>query len=494
MLHLWMVFKRIAALVCAVGIAVLSARAQNPPATRQQVASALKAHQYKEAVRLLAPLLQASPKDASLWTLRGVALEGEGHTQESLQSFRYALALDGSFMPALEGAAQTSYLHRDPSALRNLENLLAQAPDNEVGNAMAGALTYRLHECERSIGYFERSKDTVYRDASAINEYADCLLRQRHVQQAIALLSRAVELYPQSSQFKYNLAVAHLQDHRPAEAVAVLAPLESVKDADLLNLLAHAYEQSNRPDDAFRVLETAIRLSPQDETNYLDLAILCLEHYQEQRSVMAATAGIARIPKASSLYLIRGVAYAQLAKYKQAESDFTTAAELEPNQPHSTIAMSLLYSDRNQLDKEKALLLKQLAITPKDAVTNYLFADLLIRSGALPGQPDYEKAIAHLTTSLAAKPDSAEARILMAKLLMQEGHYADALNHINIAVKLEPTNQSALNRQFVLLRKLHRNEEATQVLIRLKTILNDDLRRDTQAGQIRIGDGDSLLK
>jgi tetratricopeptide (TPR) repeat protein len=149
-----------------------------------------------------------------------------------------------------------------------------------------------------------------------------------------------------------------------------------------------------------------------------------------------------------------------LAKYKEAEGDFTTAAELEPNQPHSTIAMSLLYSDRNQLDKERALLQKQLTITPRDAVTNYLLADLLRRSGALPGQPNYERAITLLTTSLVTRPDSVEAQILMAKLLMQEGRDADALDHINVALKLEPGNQSALNRRFLLLRKLHRNDEA----------------------------------
>ena len=481
-----MVFKRISALLCLLGIATLPAHSQSPSASRRQVALALTAHRYQEALRLLTPLLQSSPKDASLWTLRGVSLDGEGLTKESLESFRHALALDSSFMPALEGAAQTAYLHGDPRALNYVETLLAHAPDNEVANAMAGALTYRLRECERSVIYFERSRQTVYRNSDAINEYADCLLKQQQPQQAIALLSRAVELYPQSNQFKYNLAVADLQDHRPADAVTVLASLESVNDADLLNLLAHAYEEANQPDDAFRVLETAIQVSPQEETNYLDLAILCLEHYQEQRSVMAATAGIARIPKASSLFLIRGVAYAQLAKYKEAEGDFTTAAELEPNQPHSTIAMSLLYSDRNQLDKEKALLQKQLTITPKDAVTNYLLADLLIRSGALPGQPEYERAITLLTTSLVTRPDSAEAQILMAKLLMQEGRDADALDHINVALKLEPGNQSALNRQFLLLRKLHQNEEAAQVLARLKALLNNDLRRDTEAGQMRV--------
>jgi len=85
------------------------------------------------------------------------------------------------------------------------------------------------------------------------------------------------------------------------------------------------------------------------------------------------------------------------------------------NQPHGTIAMSLLYSDRNQLDKERNLLTTQLARTPNDAVTIILMAELLIRSGAVPGQPAFEEAKAHLQTSLAAKPDSVEGQNLMAK-------------------------------------------------------------------------------
>jgi hypothetical protein len=56
--------------------------------------------------------------------------------------------------------------------------------------------------------------------------------------------------------------------------------------------------------------------------------------------VMSATAGIARIPKAFSLYRIRSVAYAQLAN-SEAESDFTTAAELEPTTTESASSSAI---------------------------------------------------------------------------------------------------------------------------------------------------------
>jgi tetratricopeptide (TPR) repeat protein len=202
--------------------------------------------------------------------------------------------------------------------------------------------------------------------------------------------------------------------------------------------------------------------------------------------VEAATAGIARIPKAASLYLIRGVANAQLARYEAAESDFVTAADLEPDQPHSTIAMSLLYSDRNQIEKEKNLLTAQLARTPNDAATNYLMADVLLRSGAVPGQPAFEEAKAHLQTSLAARPDSVEGQILMAKLLAQQDLFADALAHIDQALALDPRNQSALNRKFVLLHKLHRDDQAAEVLVQLKAVLNGDLTRENASTQMRM--------
>jgi tetratricopeptide (TPR) repeat protein len=461
-------------------------RAQESEAMHR-AAAAVSARQFNNALQILQPLLKQYPRDPRLWTLHGLALAGLDQTKASLASFDHALLIQPSFLPALEGASQTAYLHGDPAAMHYVRKLLAAAPENPVANAMAGALAYQAHDCSNSDKYFQQSREAVFQSTNALAEFADCLLKSNRADEAAQVLTRGVELHPESIQLKYNLAVAELQDHKPEQAISVLAPLSAVRDSGLLNLLASAYIQTNQPDDAFRTLEAAIEISPTDETNYLDLAILCLEHNQEDRSVAAATAGIARIQKPASLYLIRGVAYAQLAQYDKAESDFVAAAQIEPDQPHSTIAMSLLYSDRNQLDKEKELLNRQLKTTPDDAVTNYLLADLLIRSGAEPGQPAFEEAEAHLARSLKSKPDSAEAQILMGKLLEQQSDLPGALKHYDLALATEPENRSALDRKFVLLRKLHRNQDAAEVLARLKLVLNSELRQGGAPGaQVRV--------
>jgi tetratricopeptide (TPR) repeat protein len=364
--------------------------------------------------------------------------------------------------------------------------LLAADRQNKVAHAMAGVLYYDRHDCPQSIAHFKESDDTVYRSSNALSEFTDCLLKEGAVTEATDALSHGLDQNAANTQIRYNLAVAELAGHNPTKAIEVLNSIPRPEDSDFLNLLAEAYVEAERPDDAFRTLEDAITLKPEEERNYLDLAILCLEHNKEDLAVSVSSTGIGKIPAAASLYLIRGVAYAQLAQYANAESDFQAAAKIEPDQPHSTIAMSLLFSDRNQIDKEKDVLLHQIELTPNDAVTNYLLADLFIRQGAEPGQPAFEQAKTYLARSIQSKPDSVEAQTLMSKVLEEQGDLEGALAHSKAALKVDPTNRTALYRSFVILQKLHRKQDASDALFRLKAALEHELKKGGASGQMKI--------
>jgi len=59
------------------------------------VTSALRAGQFDKALQLLQPKLEQNPKNAQLWTLRGLALSGKGDKREALGAFHRALGRDG---------------------------------------------------------------------------------------------------------------------------------------------------------------------------------------------------------------------------------------------------------------------------------------------------------------------------------------------------------------------------------------------------------------
>ena len=453
---------------------------------RQQAGMAIRQHHYQQAVTILDKLISAHPRDASLWTLKGMALDGLNKTSASLASFDKALAVAPTYLPALEGAAQIAYLHKTPTAAKYVHRLLAVYPQSKVANAMAGALDYLAGKCISALPYFQRSASYLFQSPNGTSEYADCLLRRGVPRQAVTVLQEGLQRHPQSVKLKYNLAVVELQAHQPEQAVATLAPLADSGDSGLLNLLASAYNKAGRPDEAFAALEKAIRLSPNAESNYLDLAILCLDHNRVQCSVQAASAGIARLSRPTSLYLIRGVAYGQLAEYAKAKQDFDTAARLTPGQPHSAIAMSLLYAARDNPAKQKQWLTHQLKLTPHNGVANYLMANLLISSGAEPGQPNFASAKAHLKESLRVDPYSAEAQILMGKMLQMENNQTAALAHLQQALKIAPNNRAALFQAFLLMRKLHRTADAAQLLKRLKVVINSQMDHPAKNRHIRL--------
>jgi len=54
---------------------------------------ALGAHDFKQAVQLAQSQLQYSPKNATLWTLKGIALSRLGRDKEALPAYNTALSI-----------------------------------------------------------------------------------------------------------------------------------------------------------------------------------------------------------------------------------------------------------------------------------------------------------------------------------------------------------------------------------------------------------------
>ena len=84
------------AISACLGVAVGSAARDQVDAIR----SALQARDFDRAIDLSRSALQASPRDAQLWTLQGIALARKGDARSALSAFNQALAMFSPFAPA----------------------------------------------------------------------------------------------------------------------------------------------------------------------------------------------------------------------------------------------------------------------------------------------------------------------------------------------------------------------------------------------------------
>jgi len=443
----------------------------------QAIAAELRSGNFQQALADSDSLLVQHPGDPMLFTLRGLALRGLGRWKESLSSFDRALKNSPNFSPALEAAAETAYLNKDTRTARYLDRLLRSQPLNETANAMAGALAYENHQCKAAIRQFERSLRILLQSEVGVSQYSSCLLGANRSADAVAVLSQAAKVAPGNKNLQYNLAVAQLQNAQPKEAVASLESLLSWADpnGEVLNLLAAAQAASGDLEGSVASLRKAIQTAPEVESNYLDLAILSLEHDNPTPAFEVANAGIANVRKPSfRLYSVRGTAQAELSHYEDAEADFAKSLELQPQNPGAIAGKSLYYSRTDQPDKAVVLLREKLRTAPNDPVLNYLLADALVRAGAEPSKPEFKESQTALQRSLQAKPDSVEALALAGKLYIKENDLEHASEVLNKAVKNDPQNRAAMNQLLLVLRKLGRREEAARIAEQLTEIVNHD--------------------
>jgi tetratricopeptide (TPR) repeat protein len=441
--------------------------------------SDLNAHRYAEAAGKADSSLRGRPKDPWLWTVRGLAIGGLGKTQASLENFDKALSLDPEYIPALKAAAQLTYQSRDPKAQEYLKRLLALRPDEPTAHVMAGVLEYAAHNCTGSIQHFEQSVQLMLSNETAATEFAACLLHEHRTADAVRILIQAHTAHPASRNLRYDLGLAQLENGQYAEALATLQPAAD-DDAGILNLRASAESASGNLDAAYADLKRAAEMNPQEERNYLDLALLCLDHNHEQLAVDVTTVGIAHLPKDAVLYAVRGIAYAQLAKYDTAQDDFARATDLDPGGPLNEAARSVLYVEMDQPEKAKQSLRKQVEKAPGDAVANTLLANLLIHQGAALGTPELAEAQAALERALHANPNAVEALILLGKVDLEKEDLLGALDALERAERLDPDNRSTLNQMLLIFRKLGRRQDATRVAERLTALLSEDAQRRNQ--------------
>ena len=473
------------------GFAVLAVFLLTNPAWPQQegdaaLLMAMNAHRYGDAVSMADASLKSRPGDPWLLTVRGMALEGEGDSTASLASYDRALRTNPGYLPALKAAAQLTYRRHDARAAEYLRRLLAADAEEPAAHAMAGVLAFEAHDCREAIVHFEAARSVAMGSETSASEYAACLAEEHRAAAAVEVLEQARRNFPASRNLRYDLALAQTEKGDAEAALATLTPADD-DDPGILNLRASLEEQAGHLDAAFRDLKRAVELNPKEPRNYIDMALLCLDHEQEQRAADVMTVGLRYLPDNASFYAIRGVAEAQLSKLEEAEKDFARAAELDPKSPFGQSANTILYVEREQPAQAELSLRRQVRARPNDPTANTLLADLLLHEGAAPGKPEWEATKAAVARALRARPDSVDALNLQGRIDFDEDQPDAALEVLEHARRLDPDNLTTLNRLLLIDRKLGRQEEAKSVAEQLKNLLSAETRRNQDAMRTSAG-------
>jgi tetratricopeptide (TPR) repeat protein len=435
----------------------------------EPIGAALRAREFDKAVDLTRSALRASPGNAQLWTLQGIALAGKGDSKQALAAFQQALKFSPNNIAALAGAAQIGYEADSREAVPLLNRLLQLRPADPTAHAMLAVLEYRNGNCTAAVPHFDKASKLLDSQLDALHAYATCLARLKRLDEAAAVLQRAVALRPNDPQERHLLASIQITGQKPKDALATLRPLLDAGNptADTLQLVSSASEDAGDTPQAVSTLRQALLLDPRNVSLYLDFANISFAHESFQVGIDVISEGMLLQPRAAQLYVARGTLYVQLAQYDKAEADFEKAYELDPHQSLSTAAQGLAAVQANDLDHALASIQSKLERKPNDALLLYLQADVLSQKSADVGTPEFQLAMRSAKRAVSLQPTLGAARGVLAKLYMQAGEYPEAVEQCREALKSDPKDQTALYRLIQALRKTGQKDEIPDLLKKL---------------------------
>ena len=425
------------------------------PATEYPAAVAhVQQGRFRAAIPLLEKLLAQTPADLKARNLLGIALMSSGRRTDASVQFHKALAINPRFHPALKNLAI---------------NELAMGRNKDAK------------------AHFEQAAQLVPKDAVVHFHLGQIYFIEQRYGEAAAHFDAAQNGFPDPYQAGYNLLLARVRNQDYAAAIRGGEQLtQGHRKAELYNLLARAYAQSGRTQQAYDALRTATQIDARDESNYIELMLLCLEHENWDLSLEISGIALQIIPQSYKVRLQRGAVFALKGQLEDAESEFLAATRAAPdiNLPH--VALALVRIEQNKLTEAIQGLRERRIANPKDYQVNWILAEAISQEGPEQGSAAEKEAFLALEDAVRANPGAAQPRALLANFLVKRSDLVRATREFETALKLDPNDAAAAYQLALLYQKTGNTRLAGEFFAKVAKARAEDPARSAPRNLVRI--------
>lgn len=367
-------------------------------------------------------------------------------------------------------------LKRDTDAKAELDALKKRSPKSSYAGYYDGVLKARAKDFRGAWSELQNlPPEFVQADPGRAMAVARIATAAGEAETAGTILAALVAKRPDLMEARIQLAAVRLSQNSAARALEVLAPTKSSSDPAVQGLLAQAYLQLRRYDDAIHALTLAVATPnstdllkqqlalSQLETGDADAAIQALEELAERNPANAQIAGalISSLIRAGKLNeavafagrleksapqspipaFYRGVVLAARGSLKDADVSLGQAFMRDPGflpalYYRADVALAL-----GDPDSAKKYLQQVIARDPKNTFSYVKLAQIALGNG------QQQDGTALLGRAIRAAPDDPTPRLALANYQYHRGDYQDAQVTVTELLHIARDNPEALSLQ-----------------------------------------------
>ena len=222
--------------------------------------------------------------------------------------------------------------------------------------------------------------------------------------------------------------IALIEQGRPGDAIPLLLQSTETNNGDAVawKALGVAYATLSQYELAEPALGQACRLAP-------SLADACYFHGRALYALNRFESSIAALDKAGGSAKVRlgiGQALEALSRFDEAEKAMRQAVALaKGDDPSPSVALGLLLLRTGRAQQAEVVLARAVAAFPGSAEARLNLARTLMDRSAIA------LAVPHLERAVALAPSSAQAHLLLAKAYIRQGRDKDAQPHFEAAAR-----------------------------------------------------------
>ncbi|MHB1286986.1 MAG: tetratricopeptide repeat protein [Leptospirales bacterium] len=443
----------------------------------------------------IAAILRIDPNNVAGWTFSGQRAMALGREDQAQKDLDHALSLDQESVLALVAMGDLKQRQKHPNqAKAYYQKALEKDKNNSRAWTGLGVVAQIQRNPVEAQNDFKKAVQVDPSDLRSQIILSNSLAQQGHVRKAINMLKA---IPAKSADLRVTIKIAEYETliGKNTEAIQLLHPIErqEVQIPDIYFVLAKAYQQSGRPQDALNMVDRLVRLK--GVPPILKIAASRIELYENRpdnaKKILDSLDGIPNLPV--TYWQTKGIAELGLKHPTQALRILNGALKIYPENPILLLSLVDAQVSQKNYKGAKNTLNALLKITPQNANSIGRMGILLRQTKGVKAELSYyqEKsreypdnssietlyllamatnkflpaAIREASAYMTTHPKNQEIHFLLAQFDLQTGHknrtnqiYKSLLdeNPKNLQVMVALANQDLSNKHYTEAESLFR--------------------------------------
>jgi putative PEP-CTERM system TPR-repeat lipoprotein len=457
------------------------------------IAGYMRRNESAKALEAATALAKKLPREPIAFQVLGAVQAARKDFAAARASFAQALALDPTYLPAVQSLARLDLADRKPADARaRFEAVLAKEPNNELALlGLADVMATTRAPAKEIVPVLQRAIAAKPNSAAARLALIRLYLQEKDGRAALTAAQEASVALPGDRRVLDALGLAQMAAGEHNQAIESFTRLAAQQPDSVQPLmrLAAAYASAKETDKSIDVLLRAQKLAPADPSIRRELALGYLTTGKVDQALSQARGLQSAAPKSASGFLLEGDIFAASLQWTQAERAYRDALKAEPASGVTVAKLhGALVAAGRKADAD-SMARKWLAEHPTEVGLRLYLAEQSLRV------KDYKSAVSYYQVVVKEQPDNVAA---LNNLAWAAGQLGDpkAIGYAERALKLAPDSPLVLDTVGVLVAAAGDANRGVEYLARAVTLAPDrpDIRFNYAKALMKAGKTEQARK